>query len=175
MKTSNLIRISAVSIIMMATVFSCRNESQQRATEEEMQRDVAEEIAEDMEASLPALPYIAVFDEASEQLEAQKNPDFDRSLLSVDRLTQALITNYPEIDLQVNKVSNDTLYLRIIDAQYLTQQMGSSGAQMYLLEATYAYTELPDINSVNFGFEEGDHAIPGTYTRESFKQSSTIR
>ncbi|GEM_PF-382750 len=171
MKTLNLSLSLAVSVLIL---FSCRNESRENA-EKEIQGDPATGIAEDMEAPLPSLPYIAVFDEASEQLEAEKNPEFDRALLTVDAITQALITNYPEINLEVDKVSGDTLFVQVIDARYLTQQMGSSGAQMYILEATYAYTELSGIQVVHFDFAEGDHAVPGNYTRDRFGESHIIR
>ncbi|MBK1439767.1 hypothetical protein JHJ32_07215 [Parapedobacter sp. ISTM3] len=167
MKTSGLYQLTLLLCAIVVTL-SCRNESRDSA--ENAGSDAAAEIAEENQAPLPSLPYIAVFDEASEQLGAEKNPDFDGSPLTIEALTQALITNYPEITIVVRNVSNDTLYLQIPDAQYLTQQMGSSGSQMYLLEATYAYTELPGINAVNFGFEEGDHAIPGTYTRKHFEE-----
>src|SRR5690606_3731250 len=117
---------------------SCQNESRHNASEA-LQEDPASEIAADMGAPLPALPYIAVFDDESEQLQAQKNPDFDRTSLTLDALTLALRTNYPEIGLEVDRISNDTLFVRIADASYLTQQMGSSGAQVYIMETTYAY------------------------------------
>ena len=168
MKTPSLFQSLLAMTLVVAAAASCRNESR-KSTEVENHRDAASEISEDMEASLPALPYIAIFDDTSEKLGVEKNPDFNGSSLTVDALTQALITNYPEIKPEVDRISNDTLYVRIADAQYLTQQMGSSGAMMYLLEATYAYTELPEVNAVNFSFKEGDHAIPGTYTRERFK------
>lgn len=157
----------SLALFMLITL-SCQNESQKSATEETQGGDPASTIAEGMEAPLPALPYVAVFNEESELLEAEKNPEFNQTLLSVDAMTQALRTNYPEIALEVNRVSNDTLFVQIADASYLTQQMGSSGAQIYILEATYAYTELPDITVVHFDFAEGDHAIPGNYSRGNF-------
>lgn len=153
---------------------SCQNESRHNASEA-LQEDPASEIAADIGAPLPALPYIAVFDDESEQLQAQKNPDFDRTSLTLDALTLALRTNYPEIGLEVDRISNDTLFVRIADASYLTQQMGSSGAQVYIMETTYAYTELPNIDVVHFDFAEGDHAIPGDYTRHSFNGRPGIR
>jgi len=67
------------------------------------------------------------------------------------------------------KISNDTAYLKIPEATHLTQQMGSTGAQLYLAQVIYNLTEIPGIRFVNLDFEEGDHAAPGTYTRESFK------
>lgn len=155
-------------LVFVLIALSCQNESRENAADE-TQRDVPSEAAPDMESPLATLPYIVAFNEGSEQLEAEKNPDFDQTLLTVDALTQALRTNYPEIGLEIDRVSDDTLFVQITDARYLTQQMGSSGAQTYIMEATYAYTELPDIALVHFDFAEGDHAVPGTYTRAMFE------
>jgi hypothetical protein len=47
--------------------------------------------------------------------------------------------------------------------------MGSTGPTMFLSSAVYNLTEIPGIRYVNFDFEEGDHASPGTFSRESFK------
>ncbi|MFC7525785.1 hypothetical protein ACFQRK_17605 [Parapedobacter sp. GCM10030251] len=168
MNTSHF-RTIVRSLLILTIAISCRNETEKNK-EPEIQGDAAEHIAEDSGAPLPTLPYLAVFDEQTEQLKAEKNADFDSSALNVDALTQALVANYPEIKPEINRISNDTLYLHIADARYLTQQMGSSGAQMYIMEATYAYTELPSIRVVDFTFEEGDHALPGSYTRDSFNQ-----
>lgn|SRR5690606_18999847 len=162
-----------LSVIALISL-SCQNESRNSASEV-MQEDPAAEIAADAGAPLPALPYVALFNEESEQLEAEKNTDFDRTSLTVDALTLALRTNYPEIALEVDHVANDTLFVKIADARYLTQQMGSSGAQVYIMEATYAYTELPDIEVVHFDFAEGDHAVPGDYTRRSFDDRSAVQ
>ncbi len=76
---------------------------------------------------------------------------------------------YPEIKLDYIKTSNDTVYLKIDDARYLTQQMGSAGPPVYLASLIYNLTGLPYINFVHLAFEGGDHAQPGTFTRESFK------
>ena len=65
-------------------------------------------------------------------------------------------------------VTNDTASVEVINAEYLTQRMGSSGAQAYLASVTFTLTENPQIKKVNFIFEEGDHAMPGTYSREDF-------
>lgn len=92
---------------------------------------------------------------------------------AVDSLSVVSVTNYingedGNIKLEYVKTSGDTIFLKIPDAEYLTQRMGSSGPTMYLAGVVYNFTELPGINYVNFDFEEGDHAQPGTYSRESF-------
>lgn len=172
MKTLSLLPSLFAAAIAAITLISCQNESRNNT---DPRGTASNELAEDLETPLPSLPYLVVFDEVSEQLYVEKDPDFDRATLSVDALTQALVSNYPEIPLTVDRVSGDTLYAQIVDAQYLTQQMGSTGAQTYLLEVTYAYTELPNIQAVNFAFQEGDHATPGTYTRERFKKEALVQ
>ena len=76
--------------------------------------------------------------------------------------------SFPRIRLDLEKISNDTVYLKIDDATFLTQQMGSSGSILYLAAIVYNLTELAGIKYVTLNFEEGDHARPGTYNRESF-------
>jgi len=73
----------------------------------------------------------------------------------------------PKIRLQ--SVAEGIAHVEIINAEYLTQRMGTSGAQNYLAAATYSLTETPGVRGVDFIFPVGDHAAPGVYTRESFK------
>ena len=66
-------------------------------------------------------------------------------------------------------MQGDTIITRIPDAIQLTQNIGTSGAESYLAEATFSLTEIPTIKAVKIEFEEGDHAMPGTFTRATFK------
>jgi len=177
-KITDLLRLSIGLFVVLYFVSSCRNETSDTATEsvtDSVTEDSATMPTEDVPPPAPSLPYTAVFNDDTDQLDAEANPDFDRSQLNIDTLTHLLRVNYPQIALEVDRVSNDTIYVKIADATYLTQEMGSSGAHMYLFEATYAYTELDGIEVVDFNFVEGDHAIPGTYTRKSFEDEKPIR
>lgn len=89
--------------------------------------------------------------------------------LSIDEVSALLNNRYPNIQLQVLRQSGDTLYVQIPEATYLTQQMGSTGPELYFGEAVYNLTEIPGIRFINFALAEGDHASPGTYNRDSFK------
>jgi hypothetical protein len=89
--------------------------------------------------------------------------------LSPEGVVTFLNNNYPNVQLVIVKTTGDTLLLKIPQSTYLTQQMGSSGPTTYFAEAVYNLTEIPGIHYVNFDFEEGDHAQPGTFTRDSFK------
>ncbi len=60
--------------------------------------------------------------------------------------------------------------VEVINAEILTQRMGSTGASAFLAVATFTLTEHADIDAVKFVFKEGDHAIPGIYQREMFRR-----
>ena len=89
--------------------------------------------------------------------------------LSPQGVVGFLNNKFPNIQLVLDKTSGDTLFIKIPEPTYLTQQMGSSGPRTYFTEAIYNLTEIPGIHYVNFDFEEGDHAQPGTFNRDSFK------
>ncbi|GAB2832282.1 hypothetical protein [Ferruginibacter profundus] len=74
----------------------------------------------------------------------------------------------PEIQLSYKKISGDTIFIKIPNSTYLTQQMGTSGADAYLAGLVYNLTEVTGINYVDVRFREGDHAAPGTYARTDF-------
>jgi hypothetical protein len=75
--------------------------------------------------------------------------------------------DFPKIILR--KVEHQTAYVEIANDQYLTESMGSAGAQDWLAGVTYTLTENRNIKAVNFSFTAGEHAMPGVYTRENFK------
>lgn len=77
---------------------------------------------------------------------------------------------YPEIPLQLDKVSNDTMFVKISNSKYLTQQMGSSGPEVYMADVTYNLTEIAGINVVSIKFKKGDHAQAGIFSRTDFVQ-----
>lgn len=150
------------------SLLSCRtdqksDESAQSTTDTDVQigKDSAETI------SPPALPFIAEYNEVTDQFEINPNPDLKHAE-SLEAIQAALHRKYPDIPLAIDHVSHDTLHVKIDDAMYLTQSMGTSGATAFLAEATYGFTEIENINVVDFEFKEGDHAVPGPYTRTSF-------
>ena len=77
-----------------------------------------------------------------------------------------VLSEFPKITLQ--KTEPPTVVVEIVNDKYLSEAMGSSGAQDYLAMVTYTLTESPGIRSVEFVFPPGEHAMPGVYSRESF-------
>ena len=112
--------------------------------------------------------YIWVYDYAEEiPVRLNKvNPD----TLTPEKLI-SFINKYRgqgKIILDLLKTSNDTIYVAIKNSTYLTQKMGTTGADDYVSTTVYTLTELKNIKYVNFVFVEGDHARPGTYSRQYY-------
>ena len=88
--------------------------------------------------------------------------------LTTTNIIQLMNDIYPEIKVEFNRISNDTICINIPNSTYLTEQAGSSGPEVYFAELTYNLTELKNINYVDIKFRKGDHASPGTFTRTYF-------
>lgn len=119
--------------------------------------------------ALPVYSWQASLNDSSGKLEMKKSDSVGPDSLSVPAVIIYLNIANSNVQLTFVKTSGDTVYLKIPDPMYLTQQMGSSGPTIYLAQAVYNLTEIPGIKYVNLDFEEGDHASPGTFSRESFK------
>jgi hypothetical protein len=111
----------------------------------------------------------SVLNDSSGRLEMKKTENAGPDSLTAGSVISFLNRTNPDIQLQLIKQSNDTLYINIPEAEHLTQRMGSTGPTMYFASAVYNLTEVPGIKYVNFDFSEGDHASPGVYERDSFK------
>jgi hypothetical protein len=84
--------------------------------------------------------------------------------LLIEALNDLLKTaGLPEVTLL--RIEENTAFVHISDDEHLTQKMGSAGATGYIQAVTYTLCSLPDIAHVDFDFREGDHAVPGRYSR----------
>ena len=103
-----------------------------------------------------------------EKLKAPKNAKLDT--FSSAHLVKLINENFPDIHLDLVKVSHDTIYVNIPDSKRLTEEIGNTGADNYLAATTFTLTELKNIKYVNIALKAGDHAEPGVYSREDFKE-----
>jgi hypothetical protein len=117
--------------------------------------------------------WTAELDEATGKLQIKKARPLQADSLNAVIIVGLINNGYPDVKLQFTKISSDTIYVKIPKSTYLTQQMGTTGAEMYLANATYNLTELPNISYVNFDFIEGDHAEPGTFSKKDFEEEQT--
>ena len=97
-----------------------------------------------------------------------KNKEPKPELLTPQKIIDFINSNNPSVHLDLIKISNDTIFVKIKESTFLTQQMGSTGADEYMSVTTFTFTELKGIKYVNYDFEEGDHANPGTYSRNYY-------
>jgi hypothetical protein len=63
------------------------------------------------------------------------------------------------------KIEDHTAFVHIRGDEQLTQAMGSAGANGYIQAVTFTLCSLAQITSVDIDFKEGDHAVPGLYSR----------
>ena len=143
-------------LLSVTLLFSCKN------------NDADADIGNQDSLSNAPFFWQAYLDDSTGRMEYRKIPANDTltSASIIDFLNQG----YTNIKLEYVKTSADTIFIRIPDAMYLTQQMGSTGPMLYLSEVVYNMTQIPGIKEVNINFEEGSHASPGTYNRTSFDQ-----
>jgi hypothetical protein len=71
--------------------------------------------------------------------------------------------------LKLNKISRDTVYLTVINDFYLTQSMGTTGAEDYIVKSGVSLLEIDGVNYVDFDFAMGDHAYPGTFSKAGYQ------
>lgn len=70
--------------------------------------------------------------------------------------------------LKLVKISADTVYLTVINDFYLTQSMGTTGAEEFIVKSGISLLEINGINYVDYNFNMGDHAYPGTFSRAGY-------
>lgn len=71
-------------------------------------------------------------------------------------------------ELRLLSVENAVARVGVSDDDQLTERMGTAGSRMYLATMTYTLTSLPRIDSVYLDIDEGSHARPGYYSRETW-------
>ena len=139
------------------TVFSCGNSADEPVVE-------TDSTSADM-----IYAWRGILNDTTDKFEMQKTEATNLDSLSLNSIVDYINASDSAIHLNVVKTSGDTVYIKIPDSEVLTQQRGTSGAALYLSRVVYNITELSGVHFVNFDFAQGDHASPGTYGRDSFK------
>ncbi|MDI9364057.1 MAG: hypothetical protein QM541_03830 [Flavobacterium sp.] len=94
---------------------------------------------------------------------------FKKAHLEVDSIVKGLNLRYPNVVLEIQKQSNDTLYTFIKDSYYLGERMGNTGVEDYFANAIVNITQLGTIRFVNFALEDGSHVAPGVWGIDDYK------
>ncbi len=80
---------------------------------------------------------------------------------------------YSEVKLVYNRMSNDTVYVSIPDADKLVSESGSEFPEQYFSFAALNLLEIKGMNYVSFEFKPGVHARPGIWSRNDFADWKT--
>jgi hypothetical protein len=95
----------------------------------------------------------------------QKGNFIDRISHNQESVILALNYRKAKCKIEFKKIESDTIYVKILDDNFLTEQMGSTGAECFLGETVYTLTENDLVNYVNIEMDYGSHASPGVYCR----------
>ena len=149
-------------VFLIAVLSSCVQDNKKPVSES----DLVDKNAKPLE--IADIPWSAVVDSTTQKITMVPSDAVEQQDLNPSNVTEVLVRKYPEIKMIWLKQNKDTAFVRIPNASFLTQSSGSMGADIFMAEATYSFTEIPGIKFVNFTFEEGEHASPGTYQRSDF-------
>ena len=89
---------------------------------------------------------------------------------SPDELIRILNMRQSKSKINYVEQRGDTIVIKILNDEYLTEQMGTSGADCYMAETIYTLTENDLIQFVRFEIDYGSHACPGLYSRKDYER-----
>lgn len=153
---------------MILLIFGCNTaQRDDRTTDDEILEPVVDSESSVVNESLEAI-WAYDYNTESEEFEVKQMRSVDKETLTGETVEKIINKSWPGVQIIFTGVSNDTAFVSIPDSKVLTQQMGSAGAESFMVSTTFSFTELKGISCVSFDFEEGDHGIPGVYNRKSW-------
>lgn len=153
-------------------LISCNTTPRDKSASEETNEDTVAVQPESSGSNDPSgVIWKHSFNRQKETFEMIQMRPVDNDTLTGEALEKIINNAWPKVQINYTGISNDTAYLSIPDSEALTQQMGSAGAESFMISTTWSFTELKGIRYVAFDFTYGDHAMPGVYDRTSWKQN----
>lgn len=160
-------------VLLVFLLLSCNNNAADTQTETTTLPPAADAAAIGPELTDKTQFYVWEVD--SDTKTKKQNPQLRPQYYSVDTLVMGLNERYPRILLEKKRIGHDTLYTQIKDAMYLTDGMGSAGAEEYLAQAVINLTSVEGIRYVRIDFEEGSHASPDVWGRDAFSDYKVVK
>ena len=160
-------------ILLLFLILSCTNTKEKKESIKALDKTVkTEKDHEKMDSfrSEKAL-WEYTFDNDINDFKIKKARAFNADTLNAEKIEAIINQNWPKVQIKYIKTINDTILIKIPNSTVLTQQMGTTGAEQFLISTTFSFTELKGINYVWYDFEMGDHASPGVYDRESWNEN----
>lgn len=158
--------------LLITTLFSCTsNDKKEQTIHQEVTDTVSAPVSRDTARTIVnrSLIWSVTLDSSDKEKLQPPQQQAKLDTFSSTHLVELLNQNFPDIKIDLKKISHDTIYVKIPDSRRLANELGNTGAQNYLAAATFTLTELKNIKFVNIDMEPGDHAEPGVYSRQDFK------
>jgi hypothetical protein len=156
-----------ISLLFLILLISCTPASREEKVTQPI--DESAETITPQESSVEYDPSEAIwalaYDNEGVEFEIYQMRPVSSDTLTGKMLERINNKTWPRVQIEFTGTSHDTAFITIPSPSVLTQQMGSAGAESFLISTTYNFTELKGIHYVVFDFEEGDHAVPGVYSR----------
>jgi hypothetical protein len=164
-------KINIISWALLLALISCNPSPRDNTTSDKTNDEKAAVQPESSAVSdLTIALYSYTFNEELETYEINRLRPFDNDTLTGEGLERIINKTWPTVQIKYTGILNDTAFVSIPNSQVLTQQMGSAGAESFLVTTTWSFTELKGISNVAYDFEVGDHATPGVYNRNSWER-----
>ena len=161
-------RTILISFGLIFLIISCnltRQEDREKSdTEEKSFADTESSVVYDPSGAI----WIYDYNQQTEGFEVIQIRPVDSDTLTGETIEKIINKTWPRVQIKFIGTSNDTAFISIPDSEVLTQQMGTAGAESFMISTTFSFTELYGIKYVCFDFEEGDHGVPGVYNRNSW-------
>ena len=159
---------------LLITTFGCNNDAKEPTHNSNSESVISADTIKDSENSMIHDSHSALwaydFDESTNDFKPIKLREFNYDTLTPVGIEKIINKTWPKVQIKYLKINNDTIVISIPKSEVLTQQMGTTGADQFMISTTYSFTELTDVNYVKYEFEMGDHANPGVYDRESWNE-----
>lgn len=159
---------------LLIAIFGCNNGAKVPTHKANSEKVVLADTIKEPENSINYDSQVAIwaydFDESTKEFKPNQLREFNNDTLTPIGIEKIINKTWPKVQIRYLKTTNDTIIISIPKSEVLTQQMGTTGADQFMISTTYSFTELTDVNYVKFEFEMGDHAKPGVYDRESWNE-----
>lgn len=160
-------------IIWIASFMACNTKEKEPTNIPDQDSETDSVVVEETKLSFNPESKLYVWKSSPDYTKA-KNPEFSNNLLNADSLIKGLNELNENVLLEKIKISGDTIYTEIKNSQFLTESLGSTGAEMYVADVVLNLTEVPGIKYVNIQLVEGSHMQPGTWAKDNFKKFKPI-
>lgn len=113
---------------------------------------------------------LLVYEVNTEAKTIKKFTEVPDSAFTAQRIINGLNQKYSNVQIQLIKQGNDTLYVSVPNNEFLGERMGSTGASAWFHDVILNLTSVPGINYLQIDMEKRSHAMPGLFKKDGLIQ-----